>query len=87
MRAYADIVSGEPLLISHDTYDSTTGWPSVTRLLEPDYVYDKKDRSDFMERIESRRDKGNSHPGHVFGDGTAQTGPRYRSLSVLLMRV
>jgi SelR domain len=35
---YVDIVTGQPLFVSVDKYDSHTGWPSFTRpIARPDY--------------------------------------------------
>jgi peptide methionine sulfoxide reductase msrA/msrB len=74
---YVDIVSGEPLFISTDKYDSRTGWPSFTRPLEPGNIVEKEDRSLFLVGTEVRSQHGNSHLGHVFADGPAPTGRRY----------
>ena len=74
---YVDIVSGEPLFISTDKYDSGTGWPSFTRPLEPGNIVEKEDRSFFTTRTEVRSKHGDSHLGHVFKDGPAPTGLRY----------
>ncbi|MGA9753910.1 MAG: peptide-methionine (R)-S-oxide reductase MsrB [Desulfobaccales bacterium] len=74
---YADIVSGEPLFISTDKYDSGTGWPSFTKPLEPGNIVEKEDHHLFSVRTEVRSRHGNSHLGHVFPDGPAPTGLRY----------
>ncbi|MFH1621912.1 MAG: peptide-methionine (R)-S-oxide reductase MsrB [Candidatus Omnitrophota bacterium] len=74
---YVDVVSGEPLFISLDKYDSKTGWPSFTKPLEPNNVVEKKDRSFFMERTEVKSKNADSHLGHIFNDGPAPTGLRY----------
>lgn len=74
---YVDIVSGEPLFISTDKYDSGTGWPSFTRPLEPDNIVEKDDSSFFSKRVEVRSSYGDSHLGHVFPDGPPPTGLRY----------
>ncbi len=74
---YVDVVSGEPLFISLDKYDSGTGWPSFTRPLVPANIKTKTDRSLFMERTEVRSAHADSHLGHVFDDGPAPTGLRY----------
>jgi methionine-R-sulfoxide reductase len=72
-----DIVSGEPLFISTDKYDSGTGWPSFTKPLEPGNLVEREDRQLFSKRTEVRSNQGNSHLGHVFPDGPAPTGKRY----------
>jgi peptide methionine sulfoxide reductase msrA/msrB len=74
---YLDIVSGEPLFVSTDKYDSGTGWPSFTRPLEPDNIVEKTDRSLWTPRTEVRSKRGDSHLGHVFPDGPDPTGLRY----------
>jgi len=74
---YVDIVSGEPLFISLDKYNSGTGWPSFIKPLEPENIIEKEDRSLFMKRTEVRSKYANSHLGHVFPDGPAPTGLRY----------
>lgn len=74
---YVDLVSGEPLFISTDKFDSGTGWPSFTRPLVPENVVEKTDKSLFMSRTEVRSKQGDSHLGHVFPDGPKPTGLRY----------
>jgi peptide methionine sulfoxide reductase msrA/msrB len=74
---YVDIVSGEPLFISTDKYESGTGWPSFTKPLEPGNIVEREDRHLFYKRTEVRSKHGDSHLGHVFDDGPAPTGKRY----------
>ncbi len=74
---YVDIVSGEPLFISLDKYDSGTGWPSFTKPLELDHIIEVADRSLLMKRTEVRSKYADSHLGHVFQDGPEPTGLRY----------
>jgi methionine-R-sulfoxide reductase len=74
---YVDVVSGEPLFSSLDKFDSGTGWPSFTKPLVPENVKTKSDRSMFMERIEVRSARGDSHLGHLFEDGPKPTGQRF----------
>ncbi len=74
---YVDVVSGEPLFSSLDKYDSHTGWPSVTRPLEPQNLKTANDPSLGMDRTEVRSAHANSHLGHVFDDGPKPTGLRY----------
>ena len=74
---YVDIVSGEPLFISKDKFDSGTGWPSFTKPLESENIVEKEDRSLGMKRMEVKSKHGDSHLGHVFDDGPKPTGLRY----------
>ena len=74
---YVDVVSGEPLFLSIDKFDSGSGWPSFVRPVEPQAVSNKTDRTHGMERTEVRSRLADSHLGHVFDDGPGPTGLRY----------
>ncbi len=69
---YVDIVSGEPLFISKDKYNSGCGWPSFTKPINKEAVNYREDKSHGMERIEVRSSA--SHLGHVFNDGPEEQG-------------
>ena len=71
---YVDIISGEPLFASSDTYESGCGWPSFTKPIEPANVAELKDVSHGMIRTEVRSKHGDSHLGHVFDDGPRDKG-------------
>ena len=71
---YVDIVSGEPLFISSDKFDSGCGWPAFSKPIKKDALIEKKDFSHFMIRTEVRSSKANSHLGHVFDDGPEKKG-------------
>jgi peptide methionine sulfoxide reductase msrA/msrB len=71
---YVDIVTGEPLFLSLDKYDSGTGWPSFTRPIQWDVVTYYEDRSLGIKRIEVRSRSGDSHLGHLFYDGPVEEG-------------
>lgn len=71
---YVDIVSGEPLFASMDKFDSGTGWPSFTRPVTTENITEHVDDSLGMRRVEVRSVRGDSHLGHVFPDGPAETG-------------
>ncbi|RKN55367.1 peptide-methionine (R)-S-oxide reductase [Micromonospora costi] len=71
---YVDIVSGEPLFASVDKYDSGTGWPTFTMPIEPNNVVEIADTSLGITRTEVRSAHADSHLGHVFDDGPAETG-------------
>ncbi|MCF0226554.1 MAG: peptide-methionine (S)-S-oxide reductase MsrA [Methanobrevibacter sp.] len=64
---YVDIVSGEPLFLSKDKFQSTCGWPSFTKPIKE--LTEKIDKSHSMIRTEVRSKKADSHLGHVFNDG------------------
>ncbi len=74
---YVDIVSGEPLFLSSDKYDSGTGWPSFSKPVSAQSVVEKTDRKMLATRTEVRSVEGDSHLGHVFPDGPPSTGMRY----------
>ncbi|OGT38716.1 MAG: peptide-methionine (R)-S-oxide reductase [Gammaproteobacteria bacterium RIFCSPHIGHO2_12_FULL_37_14] len=74
---YVDIVSGEPLFSSLDKYDSTTGWPSFTKPIDPNNIILQPDNGWFTQRTEVISKIGQSHLGHVFDDGPPPTFKRY----------
>jgi peptide methionine sulfoxide reductase msrA/msrB len=82
---YVDIVSGEPLFLSLDKYDSGTGWPSFSKPFNADNIVEHKDFKLFRQRIEVRSKYGDSHLGHVFPDGPPSTGLRYCINSAALL--
>ena len=71
---YVDVVSGEPLFVSTDKFESGCGWPSFTRPVEPAHVNELRDNTHGMIRTEVRSTHGNSHLGHVFPDGPRDKG-------------
>ena len=71
---YVDVVTGEPLFISTDKYDSGCGWPSFTKPINPDVVIERSDSSHGMQRTEARSRVGDSHLGHIFEDGPEDKG-------------
>ena len=71
---YVDIVSGEPLFISSDKFNSGCGWPAFSKPINKNSLIEKKDFSHFMVRTEVRSSKANSHLGHVFDDGPEDRG-------------
>ena len=74
---YVDIISGEPLFISFDKYDSDTGWPSFTKPIKEEVVELKQDNSLGMTRTEVRSTSSDSHLGHLFDDGPPPSRERY----------
>ncbi len=71
---YVDVVSGEPLFLSKDKYDSGTGWPSFVKPISDEVVTLHEDRKLFSTRTEVRSRYADSHLGHVFDDGPADRG-------------
>ncbi len=71
---YVDVVTGEPLFLSNDKYDSGSGWPSFTKPISEEAVTEHEDNSLFMKRIEIKSSAGDSHLGHVFDDGPVEDG-------------
>ena len=71
---YVDIVSGEPLFLSDDKYESGCGWPSFTKPVEESFITEISDTSHGMVRTEVRSVNGDSHLGHVFPDGPKDRG-------------
>ena len=74
---YVDIVSGEPLFISDDKFDSACGWPSFSKPIS-DNIIEVSDYSLGIKRVEVRSKFADSHLGHIFNDGPKElTGLRY----------
>ena len=71
---YVDIVSGEPLFVSSDKYESGCGWPSFTKPVESENIEEIHDTSLGMIRTEVRSKHGDSHLGHIFPDGPREHG-------------
>ncbi|QQR64796.1 peptide-methionine (R)-S-oxide reductase MsrB [Candidatus Kaiserbacteria bacterium] len=71
---YVDVVSGEPLFLSNDKFDSGTGWPSFVKPISPEMVVLHEDNTFFSKRTEVRSRYADSHLGHVFDDGPKDRG-------------
>lgn len=71
---YVDIVSGEPLFVSVDKFESGCGWPSFSKPIDAALVKEVADTSHGMVRTEVRAEGSGAHLGHVFGDGPADRG-------------
>lgn len=71
---YVDIVTGEPLFLSTDKFESGCGWPAFSKPISPDVIKAYRDLSHGMDRIEVRSNDGDSHLGHVFNDGPRDKG-------------
>lgn len=83
---YVDVVSGEPLYLSSDKYDSGTGWPSFTKTVNPDAVTLHEDNEFLSARTEVRSKIADSHLGHVFDDGPKDKGGKRYCMNSAAMR-
>lgn len=71
---YVDIVTGEPLFVSSDKFESGCGWPSFSKPIDQKLVKELADTSLGRYRTEVRSAGSDSHLGHVFEDGPAEMG-------------
>lgn len=72
---YVDVVSGKPLFLSKDKFDSGCGWPAFSKTITPDVVTEHEDRTiPGRPRVEIRTADTQIHLGHVFDDGPADRG-------------
>lgn len=71
---YVDVVSGEPLFLSNDKFNSGCGWPSFTKPIDPQVITEHADNSYNMKRVEVRSRVADAHLGHVFEDGPVDKG-------------
>lgn len=71
---YVDIVSGRPLFVSTDKFESGCGWPSFSKPIDKALIKEQSDTSHGMRRTEVRGRDSGSHLGHVFNDGPLDKG-------------
>lgn len=83
---YVDIVSGEPLFLSADKFDSGTGWPSFVRPIDAQFIELREENGFFTSRIEVRSKVADSHLGHVFDDGPANRGGKRYCMNSAALR-
>lgn len=75
---YVDIVSGKPLFLSSNKFESGCGWPAFSKPIQNNDIVEIKDMSHGMIQTEVRTKESNIHLGHVFNDGPInQGGLRY----------
>ncbi|HJV81449.1 peptide-methionine (R)-S-oxide reductase MsrB [Noviherbaspirillum sp.] len=74
---YTCVCCGTPLFESDTKFDSSCGWPSYFKPLNPEHVSERVDRSHGMIRTEILCNVCDAHLGHVFPDGPPPTGLRY----------
>ncbi|KAE8127464.1 peptide-methionine (S)-S-oxide reductase [Bifidobacterium tibiigranuli] len=72
---YVDIVSGKPLFLSNDKYDSGCGWPAFSKPIDDSALTNHRDTTlPGRPRVEVRTADSQIHLGHVFDDGPQDRG-------------
>ncbi len=71
---YVDIISGKPLFLSTDKFESGCGWPAFSKPISNNEIKEIEDNSFNMVRTEVKSETSNSHLGHVFNDGPVSDG-------------
>ena len=71
---YCDVITGQPLFVSTEKYDSGCGWPAFSRPIDDTFLKEKEDRSENMIRTEVIAKASGAHLGHVFNDGPKKLG-------------
>lgn len=71
---YVNVVTGEPIFISDDKFNSNCGWPSFSRPIFTTSMNYYLDTSLGMERTEVKTSRDEAHLGHVFKDGPLNKG-------------
>ncbi|XP_028306792.1 methionine-R-sulfoxide reductase B3 isoform X2 [Gouania willdenowi] len=74
---YSCVVCGSALFSSKSKFDSGSGWPSFSEVLEQTSITEEDDYSYGMHRVETACSKCGAHLGHVFDDGPKPSGKRY----------
>ncbi|XP_060553716.1 methionine-R-sulfoxide reductase B3-like isoform X1 [Ruditapes philippinarum] len=75
--SYRCVVCGNRIFSSDTKFNSHSGWPSFSDVLDKESVTLSDDTSHGMQRIEVTCAKCGAHLGHLFNDGPVPTGHRY----------
>ncbi len=71
---YVDVISGEPLFLSKDKFDSGTGWPSFTKPIDKNFVINILSNKDGVNKTDVKNSITNSHLGNLYYDGPKDKG-------------
>ena len=71
---YVDIISGKPLFVSTDKFESGCGWPAFSKPIDDALIKKLADHSYGRTRTEVRASGSGAHLGHVFNDGKPELG-------------
>ena len=71
---YVDIISGKPLFVSTDKFESGCGWPAFSKPIDGTMLKELTDTSYGRHRTEVRANESDAHLGHVFDDGPTELG-------------
>ncbi len=74
---YCCVCCDAKLFLSDEKYDSGSGWPSFSDMIDSECIKKIEDNSLGMVRIEVQCANCDAHLGHVFPDGPTKTGQRY----------
>ena len=74
---YICVACDNELFTSETKFDSESGWPSFSDIMNSESVELKEDTTHGMTRTEVLCKNCQSHLGHVFPDGPEPTGQRY----------
>lgn len=71
---YVDVISGKPLFVSTDKFESGCGWPAFSKPIDDNLLTQLADTSYGRRRTEVRSSDSGAHLGHVFTDGPRELG-------------